>query len=84
MQNIIVCQQWKHLKTAMETISLSSNLYFVTKEVFLSPSYIYLPITDAKVGPKDQFFWAASRMKLFLCELLEDVLEAEKGRENLL
>ena len=39
----------------MKTISRSSDWYFIKKEVFLSPWYVYLPMTDEIVDLKDHF-----------------------------
>ena len=43
----------------MKPISGSSNRYSIKKEVFLSPGYVYLPITDKIVDLKDQFLHSA-------------------------
>ena len=56
MGNIIVGNQWKYVKTAMETISCSINWYFVRKEVSFSPWYVYLTTNDKKVVQGGQCF----------------------------
>ena len=56
IQNIIVGQQQNYLKTAMKTISGSSNWYFIKKEALMSFWYVYLLTTNKIVGPKGQFF----------------------------